>query len=354
MTARKGKLKIVQIGPMPPPHGGVSTNMLAIHESLIGKGHDSRIIDVTAKTRDEERAYVLKPRSAAGLLILLARIDADIVHYHVGGDFSLRLAVLMLFCGLLPGKRSVVTFHSGGYARSAVVIAKPFSIRGLAFRTQDLLIGVNPEMMRMFEAYGVDPSRTRMIVPFELKMPDEATAIPPELSEFVETAKPLIISVGALESEYRHRDAIAALPMASETYAGAKLLIAGSGPMREVLEKEASDRGIDGRVLFAGNVDRDVLLHLIRRAGVLLRITDYDGDAISVREGLFLGTPVVATDNGMRPQGVRLIEPSAGAERVAAAMIEALGAGRANNCVHEVPESNAAKVVALYEELIFG
>jgi hypothetical protein len=34
-----------------------------------------------------------------------------------------------------------------------------------------------------------------------------------------------------------------------------------------------------------------------------MRPTFYDGDAISVRESLFLQTPVVATDNKMRSGG---------------------------------------------------
>ncbi|MGD9587798.1 MAG: glycosyltransferase family 4 protein [Pyrinomonadaceae bacterium] len=354
MTAAEKRLRIVQIGPMPPPHGGVSTNMLAIHETLAREGHESRIIDVTDRNRPEGRPYVLKPRSAAGLLALLARMDADVLHYHIGGEFSLRLALLTIFCGLLPGKCSVVTFHSGGFARGAVQTARPFSIRGVAFRMQDRVVGVNPEMTRMFVAYGVKPDRIRMIVPFELKAPDESVPIPHSLSDFVETAEPLIVSVGSLESEYRHRDTIAALSKIIETHPGTRLLIAGSGPMRDELQNEINIRGHAGRVLLAGNVERDVLLHLNAKAGVLLRITDFDGDSISVREGLFLGTPVVATDNGMRPKGTRLVEASAGPEQVASAVIEAIKVGRENGSMREAPESNAAKVIALYEELIFG
>ena len=51
----------------------------------------------------------------------------------------------------------------------------------------------------------------------------------------------------------------------------------------------------------------EITLRLIERADILLRTTRYDGDAISVREALFLDTPVIATDNGMRPNGVKLI-----------------------------------------------
>ena len=43
---------------------------------------------------------------------------------------------------------------------------------------------------------------------------------------------------------------------------------------------------------------------------LMLRTTLYDGDAVSVREALHVGTPVIASDNGMRPAGVHLIPKS--------------------------------------------
>ena len=50
-----------------------------------------------------------------------------------------------------------------------------------------------------------------------------------------------------------------------------------------------------------------VTLKATAEAAALLRTTLYDGDSVSVREALRLGTPVIATDNGMRPANVRLI-----------------------------------------------
>lgn len=344
----------MQIGPMPPPHGGVSTNMLAIHEHLVRKGHESRVVDVTEKGRKEDRPFVLKPRSAVGLLRLLSAIDADLLHYHIGGEFSLRLALLTLYCGVLPGKRSVVTFHSGGFARSAAGRARRMSIRGVAFRSQDRVVGVNPEMLSMFEAYGVAPDRSRMILPFELKAPDASTVVPAEFEEFVNSSKPLIISVGSLEKEYRHSAAIDALIPIFEKFPDAKMLIAGSGPMKHELEAKVAELDLGTKVLIAGNLDREVLLCLMARAGAMLRITDYDGDAISVREGLFLGIPVIATDNGMRPVGVRLVSEAAGPDEIAASIMEAISQSNGRKPVITIPESNAAKVIELYEDVIFG
>ena len=56
----------------------------------------------------------------------------------------------------------------------------------------------------------------------------------------------------------------------------------------------------------------------------MLRTTWYDGDALSVREALHFGLPVIATDNGMRPAGVRLIPPR-DLKELLAAIDDALG-----------------------------
>jgi glycosyltransferase involved in cell wall biosynthesis len=49
---------------------------------------------------------------------------------------------------------------------------------------------------------------------------------------------------------------------------------------------------------------------MIADSDLLLRTTLHDGDSVAVREALHLGTPVIATDNGMRPVGVDLIPVS--------------------------------------------
>ena len=59
-------------------------------------------------------------------------------------------------------------------------------------------------------------------------------------------------------------------------------------------------------ILLAGDVPHDVTLRAIEQSDALLRTTLYDGDSICVREALHLGTPVIATDNGMRPLGCDL------------------------------------------------
>ena len=49
-------------------------------------------------------------------------------------------------------------------------------------------------------------------------------------------------------------------------------------------------------------------LLIIRSSTIFLRPTLYDGDAISVREALALGTPVIASNTDFRPEGTLLFD----------------------------------------------
>ena len=60
-------------------------------------------------------------------------------------------------------------------------------------------------------------------------------------------------------------------------------------------------------MLLCGDVPHALTLRLIAESDLFLRTTLYDGDSVAIREALQLGTPVIASDNGMRPAGVHLI-----------------------------------------------
>jgi glycosyltransferase involved in cell wall biosynthesis len=82
----------------------------------------------------------------------------------------------------------------------------------------------------------------------------------------------------------------------------------------------------------------------------LLRTTLYDGDSVSVREALYLGTPVIATDNGMRPAGVRLI-PISNRERLTDAVSDVVAGGQPRKPMADDGQENLRAVERLYMEL---
>lgn len=149
-------MRVLQLGPVPPPYGGVQANLSAIAERLRFFKHDCALVAITKSDENIDRSDVFYPDSAWRLFKLLFTLRADIVHLHVGGDFTRRLAILAFVCGVLPGRKSVLTFHSGGFAGSETgKSARKFSLRGFAVRALDRIVVVNREMRELFRRYGV-------------------------------------------------------------------------------------------------------------------------------------------------------------------------------------------------------
>jgi glycosyltransferase involved in cell wall biosynthesis len=344
-------MRVVQIGPYPPPHGGVQTNLVAIRNLLLSEGHECLAVNIT-RNRREDRDGVYYPRSASDLMRLLARLPADLLHLHFGGDLTRRLLGLALFCTALPGRRTVMSFHSGGYPGSpAGQSAAPNTLRGFVLRSFDGLIAVNPEIAAMFEKFGVKPQRIRTILPFAVTPPDRAIPIPERLAGFLANHRPTLLTVGLLEPEYDLPSQIRVLGSILEQHPRAGLLIAGSGSLDASLRELIAEQPWRDRILLYGDMPHAVTLRATLECDALLRTTLYDGDSVSVREALYIGTPVIATDNGMRPPGCRLI-PAQNPEALRAAILETLAGTGSRRAPAGDGQENIRATLKFYHEIL--
>jgi glycosyltransferase involved in cell wall biosynthesis len=300
-------MKVLQMGPYPPPHGGVQTNLEAIRTYLLERGIACAVINLT-RYRKERRDGIYYPKTALGVVQLLLRLDYDLIHVHAGGDLSPRHAALLLFCSLLPGKKTVFSFHSGGYPRSdAGRRASPRSFRGFVLRRLDGLIAVNRELAELFRNFGVPGDRVRLIPPHSFEQLLDETPLPQELEEFCAVRHPLIVTVSGLEPEYDLPLQFEAVGRLREAFPSIGLAIIGVGSLENEMRRKIAAQPYGEHVLLCGDIPHRAALRAIRRSDLFLRTTQYDGDSISVREALHLGVPVIATDNGMRPAGVHLV-----------------------------------------------
>src|SRR5271165_4737753 len=155
MTPTSG-FEVLQMGPYPPPNGGVQTNLVAIRDYVRSRGLRCMVINLT-RFRQQDHDDVFYPNGVLDTLRLLLRLPHAIIHMHIGGDLTLRLLLLSLLCCLLPRTRTVFTFHSGGYPTSpAGKQARPASFRGFVLRRFDRVIGVNPALVNLFvERFGL-------------------------------------------------------------------------------------------------------------------------------------------------------------------------------------------------------
>src|SRR5947209_1579274 len=82
----------------------------------------------------------------------------------------------------------------------------------------------------------------------------------------------------------------------------------GDAEHRDEAQTLVDQAELSDAVLLAGDLDHEVCLSLMGKSDVFVRPTFRDGDAISVREALTLGVPVVASRVGNRPDGAVLFE----------------------------------------------
>ena len=343
-------MRVLQLGPFPPPQGGVQTNLTAIRDHLRASGHAAPVINIT-RHRRPAADDVYYPESAAQTALLLWRIPADIVHLHFGGNLTPRLLALCGFCSCLPGRKTVLTFHSGGYPSSpAGRAAGRHGFAAWSLRRVDGLIAVNQEVAGFFRRCGVAPERIRVISPY-VPSPPAAPELPEPLRSFWTAHEPVLLSVGLLEPEYELPLQIAALGAVRATHPRAGLVLIGSGSLESALRERIAAQPWRDHVLLAGDVPHPVTLRAIRESSALLRTTRYDGDALSVREALDLGTPVIASQTAFRPAGCHLVEPLSSGP-LNAVVREVLAAKRLIAAPRQPDSKNLDAVLDFYRALL--
>jgi len=344
-------MRVLLLGPYPPPHGGVQNNLLSIHDLLRKKGFSSQIVNIT-RFRSTEREGVFHPKNWFQLLVLLLRLRYDIIHLHIGGTVTPRLLALSFLCCMMPRSKAVLTFHSGGYPASKEGrSARPRSFRGFVFRRFDRIIGVNREIVELFHRFGVPEEKVRLILPHALSLEPPSHGLPERLDAFYRLHRPVLLTVGGLEPEYDLAIQIEALGVVRVQHPGAGLVIIGSGSLEPDLRRAIGSTPYARDILLCGDVPHEDTLLAMRVCDVFLRTTRFDGDSVAVREAMHFGVPVIATDTGMRPAGVRLVpvgEPRA-LEHTIALQLEQPTVPRTTA---ESNEENIEAVLALYDELM--
>ena len=293
-------MRVLLIGPNPPPHGGVSVHVSGVHQWLNRSGVTCRILDTGAAPLGLR----------FGLTVLRYAFDGWTLHLHTNGH-NLKSWLLALACGL-AGKCSggaILTLHSGllpGYIQAA-----PFWRRTLTLLTFSLykqVVCVSLEIGKTLLSLGLD-SRRMEILPAFLSTEGPQPALDPELLAWVGRHRPLFSTVLFFRPEYGFDLLVSALARLRRLYPSLGCLVMGSGEQRPEAENRIREAGLEENILLLGDMDHPRCLALLSASDVFLRPTLRDGDSISVREALCLGVPVVASRVGARPAGAILFRP---------------------------------------------
>lgn len=169
-------------------------------------------------------------------------------------------------------------------------------------------IGVCQALMDSLQALGAEPHKLHTLrngVDLQRFVPESRDAARQKLGLHLQHK--LLLSVGHLVERKGHYIAIEALPLLPPDV---RLLIAGGGPDKAALQRQAAALGVSDRVQFVGVVPQADLKWWYSAADALTLCSSREGWANVLLESMACGTPVIATNIWGTPDVVS--KPDAG------------------------------------------
>jgi glycosyltransferase involved in cell wall biosynthesis len=262
---------------------------------------------------------------AYNMVALLRQHGPRLAHVYYGHKAVKYLPMLERWGGPL-----VVSFHGMDVTESAY---REGDLSALAhvFAHARLVLGRSQSLLGRLAELGCPEEKLRLnhtSIPLERLAPAIRTAPSDGRWIFLQACR-LIPKKGLLTTLTAMREVVRVKP-------GARLILAGSGPMSDELLAASGELGLSDHVEFAGWCSQERLLRLYAQAHLFLHPSeltgtgDQEGIPNSLLEAMATGLPAVATRHGGIPEAVAdgidgILVPERSPELLAAAILRLTG-----------------------------
>lgn len=300
--------KLLQIGPYPPPLGGWSFHIKKFKEYLGSKGITNEVLNIgpTRRVKSPEYQdvhgffdYAFKLLRYGGRNYLL--------YHHLNGDsikgFALTFTTELI--ALLYGKKSVLNFHAGLHQRcfdDSDPLHKLMSL--FVFKLAGEIICNSEEVRKAVIRNGAKQSKVHAIPCFSSQYLSFEKGMGEREARFIRNHNPVLTSYLFFRREFEVETLISAMRNLKQMHPRIGLIIVGEVKGSEQIRRLVKEYGLEDAVLFSGEQPHDEFLSILDESEMYIRTHIKDGVCSSVLEALSLGVPVVACDNGSRPEGV--------------------------------------------------
>jgi glycosyltransferase involved in cell wall biosynthesis len=293
----------------PDPPGGLQEAIRQICLATRERGVETRVFTLsptpTPKDIDLPEAVVTRSRSwGAPASCDLGGIDAvrefralakwaDVLHFHFPWPFADVLQLLGV-----TGKPAVMTYHSD-IVRQQLLGAVYAPLMRFMLRSMSAVVATSPAYARSSRSLTriVDPARLKAIPLGMLDYRDEALNVrngSPILHRLGIAGEPYFLALGVLRY---YKGLHTLIEAASRTKA--KIVIAGSGPELDTLQRLVKDLGASN-VVFAGQVSHDEKVALLHecRAMVLASHLRSEAFGMVLVEASMFSKPMICCEVG--------------------------------------------------------
>ncbi|MCB1967985.1 MAG: glycosyltransferase family 4 protein, partial [Candidatus Accumulibacter sp.] len=218
---------------------------------------------------------------------------AKVVHILANSGWAWHLlAAPAIMIARLRGTPVIVNYR-GGNAGAFFARAPGHVLRMLG--NASLRVTPSGFLRRVFATHGL----TAEVIPNIIDLSRFSPAPPRSFGN-----APQLVITRNLEPIYDIGTAIHAFAAIRQSFAGARLTVAGSGPELQSLQTLVSDLDLGDSVLFSGRIENAEIPALYAAADCLLNPSRVDNMPISILEAFASGVPVVSTCAGGIPDMV--------------------------------------------------
>ncbi len=307
------RLKILEIGPYPPPFSGWSVRIKYIRDAFREEGDQCEVLNLGKNRQIKSPEYIDVQGGSHYIRRLLGlRLKGYFFHIHVNAQ-AVKGPILGLIAhviSLLTFRRAALTFHGGleqlYYPKQNG--GKMYPVIWLNFVLANMIVCNDKAIKEKIVEYGplIKAIKIHPIPAFSKQyLRYETRPMPEEIEVFAQKKKFLIVSYIMLRNGFYIETLLEFLDDLNEDIG---VVLTGIGVIEDGeisgLYQKLCDLEARGCMLLAKSLNHNEFLSLLARADIYLRTPTSDGVASSVLEALSVGTQVVASENGRRPQGL--------------------------------------------------
>ena len=317
--------KILEIGPIAPPHAGWGVRIGYVLEALKSRDVQTAALDV-GPTRKIKRPHCDTVHSSLDYARKVFRYlrSGYRIHTHLNGE-SPKAYALVLYSTILSWmfrRRAVLTWHGGLGYRFFPSNGNPLvdTIHRTIFRLSERVICNDEIIKRKIMEYGVPEDKVVPIPAFSPQYLEfDRVELSAEIQRFLADHRPTLFCYTYYRPEFYLPELVTALRTLVDGSPRLGLVLVGYTAGSEPIRRRLREEGLENNVCLAGNLGRNEFLTLLEQCDLCVRTHQRDGISSSVLEALALGVPVVAADNPLRPPQVWTYpaeDPAALAQRV--------------------------------------
>jgi len=307
------KPRVLMLGPMPPPTGGMATVVDNLRDSRLAD--ECRLIVLNnGKTTPEGRSLLVgiaaQLRLSGKMIRTILKHRAQIVHIHTCSGFTFWRDGLHLFAAHLLGSVGVVHVHGGRFYEFIASLGPVGRVLlRQALQTAGAVVVLSQDWLNRLRPCA--RSARWRIVP-------NGIVVPRDPNTDRKSPAPAFLFMGNLGEPKGVQDLVAAVALACQKGVRGDVAIAGgetAAGQRETVERQIEQSGCGTLVHLLGVVSGEAKEAVLSRSDCFVLPSYAEGLPMAMLEAMACGMPVIATRVGAIPEVVTdgvegfLIEP---------------------------------------------